>query len=407
MKVHITQHQHPQNGGAANQQQHARQVMPGLGLEMPGAQQQRHHQLVADHGGHRNGFHDHHAGGRRQPANEGKQGQGGLARSQRQRQDKIVGIHLPRSKIQQAAQSNRQHKQIDGQQVQRKHPDGAAQVALAHVFHHHHLELARQKDHRKHRQQRQGKPLGPGKVAALLQAQQLGQLGHGVRARKEIGQPIEQTINHKQAHRQKSNELDHRLKGNGRHQPFVALRRIQVPGAKHHGETGQRQRQVKRAVLRPMRLRGQRAERTGGEQAVPRRDRLELQRNVGHDAHHRNQRHQAGQQRTFAIAAANEVGNRGDAVGLGDADHLAQHQPAQCHGQRGPQINRQKPDAAGSGTADAAKVGPGGAIDRQRQGIGPGVGNDRAALGGTPVTKAGHRKQQQQVSKGCPDNQQR
>jgi hypothetical protein len=42
---------------------------------------------------------------------------------------------------------------------------------------------------------------------------------------------------------------------------------------------------------------------------------LELQGDVGHDAHHRDQRDQAGQQGAFAVAAGDEVGDRGDAVG--------------------------------------------------------------------------------------------
>ncbi|EKD97984.1 MAG: hypothetical protein ACD_23C00643G0002, partial [uncultured bacterium] len=233
-------------------------------------------------------------------------------------------------------------------------------MALTHIFNHHHLELARQKDHGQHRQQRQRKPLCPGKAATLFQPQQFGQVGHRVGPRKNVGEAIEHAIHHKQPHRQKSNELDHRLEGNGRHQPFVTLRRIQMPGTKHHGEPRQRQGHVKSAVLRPVRLRGQLAQASRREQAITGRNRLELQRDVGHDAHHGNQRHQAGQQRAFAVAAANKVGNRGDAVGLGNADHLAQHQPAQRHGQRRPQVNRQKPDTTRRRAPDATKVSPGG-----------------------------------------------
>ena len=404
MKVNIAQHQHAQNGRPPNAQQHPGQVAPGIGPEMPGAQQQGHDQLVADHGGHRNRFHNHHARGRREPTHKSKQCQRLLPRRQRQREHKVLGVHLPGAEIQQAAQGNRQHKQVDGQQVQGKHPHRPAQVALAHVFHHHHLKLARQKNHRKHGQQRQRKPLRPGKATALLQPQQRRQFGHGPGAGKQIGKTVKQAVHHEQAHRQKRHQLDHRLKGNGRHHALMPLGGVQVPRAKHHGKASQRQRHVKGAVLAPVQQRLGVGAQRAGQQGIARRHAFELQCDVGHDADHGNQRHQPGQQGAFAVAAANEVGNGGDAVGLGDADHFAQHHPAQHHGQGGAQVNRQKPDAAGGGAPHAAKVSPGGAVHRQRERVSPGVGNQGTPLRGTTITQVGHGKQQQQVSKRGADD---
>ena len=150
VKVHIAQHQHAQNGGAPDAQQKAREVLPAAAAQVAPAQQQGQHQLVADHGGDRHGLHDDHARGRRQPPDKRKQRQRVLPGRQRQRQHKILGIALPRPEIQQAAQCNGQHEQVDEQHVERKHPDRAAQVVFAHVFHHHHLELAGQKHHREH-----------------------------------------------------------------------------------------------------------------------------------------------------------------------------------------------------------------------------------------------------------------
>ena len=53
----------------------------------------------------------------------------------------------------------------------------------------------------------------------------------------------------------------------------------------------------------------------------------------------------AGQQRALAVAAGDEVGDRGDAVAARDADHLAQHQPGQHHRQRRAEVDRQEPHA--------------------------------------------------------------
>ena len=364
MKIHIPQDHHTQNSHTADQQQDTGQVVPRIGPEISGAQQQGHDHLIAHHGGHRNGLHNHHAGGRRQAANEHKQGQPGLTRRQRQRQHEVVCICTPLPKIQQTTQGNGQHKQIDGQQVQGKHPHRTPQVALAHVFHHHHLKLARQKNHRQHGQQRQGKPLRPGKVAALLQAQKAGELGDCLRTGEHIPQAVEHAVHHEHTDRQKGDQLDHRLKGNGGHHALMALRGVQVARPENHGETSQRQGHVEGTVLAPVRRCGQADGGRSGQQGVACGNRLELQSDIGNDAHHSNQRDQTRKQVALAIAAANEIGNRCDAVGFGNANHLAHHQPAQHHGQRGAQVNGQKPDTARGRAPNAAKVSPGRAVHR-------------------------------------------
>ena len=117
----------------------------------------------------------------------------------------------------------------------------------------------------------------------------------------------------------------------------------------------------------------------GGEQVIAGGHRLELQRDVGNDADHGDQRHQRRQQRALAVAAGDEVGDRGDPIGLGDPDHLANDEPGQKHRQHRPEIDRQEPDAGRRRPADAAEIGPGRAIDRQGQRIDPAAGDHRAA----------------------------
>jgi hypothetical protein len=97
------------------------------------------------------------------------------------------------------------------------------------------------------------------------------------------------------------------------------------------------------------------------------------------------------------MAAGDEVGDRGDAVAPCDADHLAQHHPRQQHRQCRPEVDRQEPDARRRCAADAAEVGPGGAVHAHRQRVHPGIADQRAALPRASVGQVRHREQQQQV----------
>ena len=397
--VHIAQNQHTQNGSPPDAQQHARDVASRGQLLLAPTQHQGQHQLVADHGRHRDGLHNHHAGGGRQTAYESQHGQRVLAIGQGQREHKVFGVHVARLKVQQAPQRDRQHKQVDQQHVQRKHPQRPAQVRLAHVLDHHDLKLPGQHQDREHGQQGQRKPLRPHARAPQIDAEQLLRLRHCGGAGKHIAQAIKQAPHHKAPHRQKGHQLDDRLEGNGRHHALVAFGAVQVPRTKHHGETRQHHGHIKSRVLRPVHIGREAAHVAAGQHGITSGHGLELQRDVGHDAHHRNQRDQPGQHRALAVAAANEVGDRGDAVGLGDAVHFAQHHPAQQHGQGRPEIDRQKPHAARSRAADAAKVGPCGAIHRHGQRVHPGVVNDRATQRRAAVGPIGHTKEQQQIAK--------
>jgi len=70
-----------------------------------------------------------------------------------------------------------------------------------------------------------------------------------------------------------------------------------------------------------------------------------LQCNIGHDADHRDNRHQPGQQVTLAIARSDEIGNRGNAMRLADPDHFQDDAGKQQHQGR-PEIDGKKGQAA-------------------------------------------------------------
>ena len=279
-------------------------------------------------------------------------------------------------------------------------------MPLVDVLDHHHLELARQEDHRQHRQQRQREPLLVGEgLCPAPGVSSAAQLGHGHGPREQVAQAVEQAPGDEHADRQEGQQLDHRLEGDRRDHAFVALGAVEVARAEHDREAGQRQREVQRAVAATSARRAPAARPSGVvSSAIAAGDGLQLQRDVGHDADHGDQRHQPGQQRALAVAAGDEVGDRRDAVAARDADHLAHHHPGQHHRQRRPEVDRQEPHAGRRRAADAAEVGPGGAVHRHRQRVDPGVADDRAALARAPVAEAGHREQQQQVGERRADD---
>ncbi|EWS65014.1 hypothetical protein Y695_01741 [Hydrogenophaga sp. T4] len=133
VEIQVAQQQDAQDGQAPDAQQQAGEVTAGARTEAPHAQQEGHDQVVADHSGNRDRFDDHHAGRGGEPADEGRQRQRPMALRQGQRKDEGFRIHAPRAKVQQATDGNGQHKQVDQQQVERKHPDRAAQVLLVDV----------------------------------------------------------------------------------------------------------------------------------------------------------------------------------------------------------------------------------------------------------------------------------
>ena len=140
-----------------------------------------------------------------------------------------------------------------------------------------------------------------------------------------------------------------------------------------------------------------------GEDREAARHRLELERDIRNRSDDRDDGDGRSDRLALAVAAGDEVGDRGDAPGARDADHLAQHAPGQHHRQRRPQVDGQEPQPGGGGAADAAEVGPGAAVDRQAQGIDPGVADHAAAGGGAAVGPGGHAEQRQQVGQRRPE----
>jgi hypothetical protein len=304
--------------------------------------------------------------------------------------------------MQQAGESDRQHEEVDQEQVEREHPHRAAQMRRIDVFHHRDLELARQQQRGEQGQEYERAPgaIGGRRVGA-------GETARNIRYRCRLRENVADAVVHapddEDADGEEGGKLDHGFDGDRRHHSLMAFGGIQMARAEEDGEGGQNHGHIQRAVLE------QRHGAGAGRHddfRVAAKDRkavghgLELQGDVGDHAHHRDHRDQAAEQLALAVARGDEVGDRGDAVRLGDADHLVQDESGQGEQQRRPQVDRQEADAAGRGATDAAVKGPGRAVHTERQRIHHRTGDQRASGVGSPVRVPGDTEQDAEIQEG-------
>ena len=127
------------------------------------------------------------------------------------------------------------------------------------------------------------------------------------------------------------------------------------------------------------------------------RHRLELERDVGNRAQDRHDGDQPRQDGALAVARGDEVRDRGDALRLGDAQHLLHQEPEQQGRQGRPEIDRQEVEPLARGQPDAAVEGPGGAVDAERQRVDVGAADQAAALVGPAVAPRGDGEQHAQI----------
>ena len=185
IEVDVAQHEHDDDRAAPDREEQGGEVGAFGQLELLPAQQDRHDEVVADHGGERDRLHDHHAGRGGEAADECEESERRLSLRDRQRQDERVGIHAAGRKVQQSAERDRHHEDVDRQEIQREEPDRFRDVALVHVLHDGHLKLPRQEHDREHRKKHERRP---GRVVAARAAEheQRVQVGDGARALEDV-----------------------------------------------------------------------------------------------------------------------------------------------------------------------------------------------------------------------------
>ena len=362
-----------EDGDAARPQEARAEVGVRLFGAERRAQEEGQHEVVRHHGRERHGLDDHHAGRGRQAAEEDEERERVVPLGERQAEHEGVGIHRAVWKAQAAGEGDRQHEQIDQQEVEWKEPGGARDVALVRVLDHRHLELAGQEEDGGERGEDDPHPVG-GRPRERGERRELG-LGEG--AVEERAQAVVQPVDDPESDGEEGDELDHRLEGDRRHQSLVVLGDVEMPRAEEDGEEREQRRDSDRGLHEQRILRQASADAAHQHQEAGRHG-LELQRQVRHDADDRDEGDDGAEHPALAVARCDEVGDRGDALPLADAHHLAQQDPGQRRGERRPEIDRQEADAGNRRASDAAVERPGGAIDRHRQCVDVGV-RDRAA----------------------------
>ena len=364
-QVERAQAQDAQHGQPPAPQQEAAHVPARAHLHHARADRERGDDVIGDHRGQRDGADDHHRRGRAEPADEGEQRQVFPAQRDGHGQDVHVRVGAGRQQ-RRAHRKDRQDREAHQQQVEREGPGGGAQVALIRVLHHRYLELARQAQDRGAAQQDQPRPARAERVLALRQ--RLGEARGHVRRTSGRGDQREA------AHRDQRAELDRRLHRDGRDHARVALVRVEAAGAEQDGEEGEPgRRPQRRAPHRPRRGGLARQVRGGGGRADhlhARRDRLELQRDIGCRRHQHPQRHQRPHRVRAPVAQRDQVGDGGRAARVPDPQQPAQHGVEAEEDQCGPEIDGRELHPAPRRRAHGPEEGPRGAIDRQRERVG-------------------------------------
>ena len=121
--VQVTKQQDQHDGSAPYAQQQPGKIAALVESQAAQSQQHRHHQIVAYHCGECDRLNNHHAGRRRQAADEHQQGEQLALLGHRQRKHEGVGVDAAIRKAQQAAKGDWQHEDIDREHVERKQPD--------------------------------------------------------------------------------------------------------------------------------------------------------------------------------------------------------------------------------------------------------------------------------------------
>ncbi len=342
-----------QDGGTANPQ-HARSDIRRLLMIATAAQQDRHHQIVADHGRQRDGGHDDHAGRSREAADIGDQRQELAAFGQRQGQHHaVVGDTSTGAEQGHAGGGDRNHHRRDDHQVGPEHPARAADITHIATLDHRHMELARQADDGQETQQRLGNE--PDRWQAG--EQRMRRLDH------RIGAVVEPQVG-EQAQRDHRDQLDHRFQRDRQHHAVVVLGGIHLAGTEQRGEQRHQQRHVQRGI----REEASRAD-VAGQHLQAHRDGFVLQGQVRHDADQRDHRHQCGQAARAAEPRGDEIGDGDHVLAACDQRQALDDPPAEHPQQQGPQVDRQVADAIAHRRADRTVERPRRAVHRQRQAV--------------------------------------
>ena len=142
--IQIRHHHDGEDRKAADAEQEVAEILAVVARRRAALQHQRQHDVVGDHDRERDAFHDHHRGCGRQAADENADAEQSRIRLDRQRQHIHVAVDGAERKGDEAGQRDRNHEQVDGDQIKRKQPARAADFLGAGILDHADVKLPRQ-----------------------------------------------------------------------------------------------------------------------------------------------------------------------------------------------------------------------------------------------------------------------
>ena len=322
-------------------------------------QHQRHDQIVGHHDCERHAFDDHHGGGRRQSADEDDNAEQRGFAFDGQRQHVHVTVDDAERERHQPGQSDRNHEQVDGDQIKRKQPACAADFGVARILYHADVELPRQQHDGEKRQQHHGEEIAD-RRRVIDRAHRFRRFH---RAFEQLGR-AEHPERHENADGEKREQLDDRFSRHRQHQAVLVLGCVGMPRSEQHRKGRHRQRHHERDIA---------DQRHAGDGVIlahdgfeRRADRLQLQRDVGHRPDDGDDRHRCGDRLALAVTGRDEVGDRGDVLRFRQLNDPSQQRRTEHDQDHRADIDGQEVDAVAGGETDRAEKRPRRAVDRQR-----------------------------------------
>ena len=347
----------------------------------------RHHEAVHHHGAEGNGLDDDHGRGRRKTADEGNEREKGIALGKRYAEDEVVRVRL-RASEKQSAVRDREHEDIDKEQVERKEPHGLLDMTGRVVLDHGDVKLPGQEHDGHHRQKGERRPLEKAHRGPLSEPRERGKAGH-LELSEDIAEAAEYPVGDKEPDKEKGDEFDRRFKGNGKHEAAVPLRGVKPSRAEDDREHAEHQRNE---PAREVAALG-----SSGKKGEGRHDGLELEPEVRGDADDRNDGDEGREREGLAVPRSDEIRDRRDPVLFRQKDDLPEDDPPEGGHERRADIGREEAQARVRRLSHAAVERPRGAVHGEREGIDVGIRYQALPLPLFPFSQIGHGKKKKKV----------
>ena len=292
------------------QHQRADVAVGGSRFRHPPPQEKRHHQIVRDGDREREAVEHHHAGGGGNSADHREQRQPVRAGGERQRQNRKVAVDPAVREHLQPCNRERDHEEVDQNEIEREEPRGRAHAALVVVLNDRDMELPRQENDGEGRQERSDAP--DARIRPRLDDR--GDPRIRLRRLGQVANAAVEPPHHECADRQKRNELDDQLDGDRKNEAVLVLLRIDAARAEGDGEGRERERGRERDRGRRRARRQPTVVERRHDRKQRRCDRLELKSNVRRGPDERDERGDRRGRLRLAVARRHEIGDRGQVL---------------------------------------------------------------------------------------------